>query len=121
MVAAPFTKLFRKHEKFNWGPEQQMPFETLIAKLTATPMLRKPDFQQCFKVHTDSSSVAMAACLLQHDDEGRPQVVTYFSRKLRDSVKAPIHFGASAVVEAGRHFAPTCMVGPLTSSYAGIV
>jgi len=107
-VAAPLTKLLRKSEKFQWGPDQQVAFQKLIAHLTAAPVLRKPDFQRRFEVHTDASSVAIGACLLQRDDKGRPQAVAYFSRKLRDSEKAfaPIDFEALAVVEAVRHFDP---------------
>lgn len=105
-VAAPVTKLLQKNKKFKWGPDQQEAFEKLIAHLTAAPVLRKPDFQRRFEVHTDVSSVAIGACLLQRDDKGRPQAVAYFSRKLHDSEKdyAPIDFEALAVVETVRHF-----------------
>lgn len=107
-VAAPLTALLKKQAKFHWGLEQQTAFEDLKGKLASDPILKQPDFNRTFEVHCDASGVAIGACLIQRDEEGKPHAVSYFSRKLREGEnKFPtIDIEALAVVEAVRTFDP---------------
>jgi len=82
-LAAPLTRLLRKDEKFVWGNEQQKAFEDLKHRLVTAPVLRKPNFERSFEVHSDASGVAIGSCLMQRDEKGIPQAVAYYSRKLR--------------------------------------
>ena len=105
-LAAPLTRLLRKDEKFVWGNEQQKAFEDLKHRLVTAPVLRKPNFERSFEVHSDASGVAIGACLMERDEKGIPQAVAYYSRKLRDSERnyPVIDLEALAVVESVRHY-----------------
>jgi len=105
-LAAPLTKLLRKNEKFVWGKEQQAAFEQLKDRLVTAPILRKPDFNKPFEVHSDASGIAIGSCLMQRNEEGIPQAVAYHSRKLRDSERnfPIIDLEALAVVESVRNY-----------------
>ncbi|XP_042868781.1 uncharacterized protein LOC122251142 [Penaeus japonicus] len=103
MIAAPLTSLTRKGRSFRWKEEHQQAFEELQRRLMSAPVLRKPDFNRPFEVHSDASQVA---CLMQRDGEGVPHDVAYFSRKLREVERRypVIDIEALAVVEAVRNF-----------------
>jgi len=105
-LASPLHLLLKKDQAWTWGPEQQAAFETLKEKLTSAPVLRQPDFSKGFELHTDASSIALGACLMQRDDDQTPHAVAYFSRKLRDAeTRYPaIDLEALAVVEGVRTF-----------------
>lgn len=107
-IAAPLTCLTRKDSKFQWREVENHAFEQLKQALTSSPVLKKPDFERPFEIHTDASGVAIGACLMQGDDNGHLHPVAYFSRKLRDAeVRYPaIDAEALAVVEGVRAFDP---------------
>jgi len=78
MTTAPLTALTKNEVKFEWGPEQQKAFEILKQQITEQPVLRTPDFQRTFIVHTDASNQGMGAVLLQRFDDGE-HPIAYFS------------------------------------------
>jgi hypothetical protein len=86
-IAEPLTRIMGKTKKFEWGPEQQHAFDTLKSKLMAYPILRRPDFDRPFMVHTDASLKAVGAVLTQRDDDGREYAVAYHSAKLTPAQK----------------------------------
>nr|XP_027237781.1 uncharacterized protein K02A2.6-like [Penaeus vannamei] len=70
-------------------------FEELKLRLTTAPVLRQPDFSRDFELHTDASSVALGACLMQRDVHNTPYAIAYYSRKLRDAeTRYPARFGS---------------------------
>ena len=76
---------------FEWGPQQQKAFETLIQKLTNPPVLAYADYRLPFKLHTDASRSGLGAVLYQQQD-GRDRVVAYASRSLKPAEKIyPAH------------------------------
>jgi hypothetical protein len=101
-IAEPLTRLTGKNQPFVWGPEQQHAFDTLKAKLMAYPLLRRPDFEKPFIVHTDASLKAVGAVLTQRDEEGREYAVAYHSSKLSPTQRnwAVTHLECYAVVNA---------------------
>lgn len=105
-VASPLHLLLKKGQKWIWGAEQQSAFEELKLRLTTAPVLRQPDFSRDFELHTDASSVALGACLMQRDVHNTPYAIAYYSRKLRDAeTRYPaIDLEALAVVEGVRVF-----------------
>jgi len=105
-IASPLHLLLKKGQAWNWGHEQQAAFSTLKEKLTSAPILRQPDFTREFELHTDASSIALGACLIQRDDLQIPHAIAYYSRKLRDpETRYPtIDLEALAVVEGVRVF-----------------
>lgn len=69
------TGFFRKHIEA---------YTTIAAPLHL--LLRKAaKFFQQFELHTDASSIALGAVLIQRDDQGLPHAIAYYSRKVRDA------------------------------------
>ena len=87
IIAAPLTKLLRKHVEYKWTEACQSSFEELKAKLTTTPMLASPSGTGGFVVYSDASYQGLGCVLMQH---GR--VIAYASRQLRPyEISYPTH------------------------------
>ena len=80
--AAPMYQLLRKGVPYEWTDQQQKAFESLKRLLTTAPILRYPDFDRPFILHTDASTTGLGAVLAQKDDEGLEYVIAYASRSL---------------------------------------
>jgi len=78
-IAAPLTRLTRKHAK--WGPSEEEAFQQLKKVLTTAPVLAYPDFTKCFVLQTDASSCGLEAVLTQYQKDGE-HVTAYASRTL---------------------------------------
>ena len=63
-----------------WTDACQEAFEKLKATMSSEPVLRLPDFELPFKVHTDASDKALGGVLVQKNHP-----VAYESRKLNDA------------------------------------
>ena len=67
-VAKPLTILTRKNRIY-MGPEQQQAFQSMKVKLCTTHMLAYLNFKLLFILTTDVSKTAIAAILLQVQDD----------------------------------------------------
>ena len=75
----------------NWTPACQRAFESLIDKLTTSPVLGFADYNAPFILHTDASTSGLGAALYQVID-GKKRVIAYASRGLSKSeVNYPAH------------------------------
>jgi hypothetical protein len=54
-IVEPITRLTRKDVPFVWGPEQQAAQETIIQRITNSPVLARPDPSRQFELETDAS------------------------------------------------------------------
>ena len=90
--------------------------ETIIAKLTKAPILMAPRFGEAFILDTDASSIALGACLQQHDEEGLLRPIAYASRKCTATEKrySAIELEALGVVYALKEFRAYLEGGPET-------
>jgi hypothetical protein len=79
-VAAPLSDLLKKNWKWNWTDGYRWAFEKLKRAVTSAPVLKLPDFERPFEVHTDASDRAIGGVLVQ---EGHP--VAFESRKLNEA------------------------------------
>ena len=77
---SPLTDLLKKNAKWDWSDVCEKAFEEVKIAVTSEPVLRLPDFELPFEVHTDASDRAMGGVLVQ---EGHP--IAYESRKLKDA------------------------------------
>ncbi|KAL5827957.1 hypothetical protein ACOSQ3_019799 [Xanthoceras sorbifolium] len=80
-ISRPLCNLLVKDVEFNWTPECEKAFQTLIAKLTTAPIMQSPDWTLPFEIMCDASNFAVGAVLGQRR-EGKPFVVYYASRTL---------------------------------------
>ena len=81
-ILSPLTNLTRKNQIFKWTDECQHSFQLLKNKLTKAPILKKANMNQDFVLETDASSTHVGAVLMQYEGK-EPQVIGYFSKKLR--------------------------------------
>ena len=76
-VACPLTDLLKKERKWEWDAECQATFQKLKDVTTSELILRLPNLELLFEVHTDASNKALGGVLVQ---EGHP--IAFESRKL---------------------------------------
>lgn len=80
-ISRPLCKLTRKDVEFKWTEETEEAFNKLKTSLISAPILKCPDFNLPFSIHSDASSFAIGAVLTQtHDNVEHP--IAYCSRIL---------------------------------------
>ncbi|XP_059070597.1 uncharacterized protein LOC131860231 [Cryptomeria japonica] len=67
-IALPLFTLLAKDVVFSWTSECQEAFETIKTKLVTTPVLRGPNWELTFHIHTNASNASMGAMLGQKED-----------------------------------------------------
>ena len=77
---APFTDLLKNDKKWVWIDACQEVFKKLKVAVSSEPVLRLPDFELPFKVHTNASDKAIGGVLVQEKRH-----VAYESRKLNEA------------------------------------
>ena len=86
-IASPLTDLTKKNKPnsiHDWQDHHERAFQTLKDRLTSSPILRLPVFQEgkSFVLRTDASDIGLGAVLLQ-DFEGEGRLpIAYASKKL---------------------------------------
>jgi hypothetical protein len=59
-IATPLTNLLKKSSKtYDWDEVCNETFETLKGILVKVPMLKLPDFDKDFEIHSDASNFAI--------------------------------------------------------------
>ncbi|KAL2923900.1 Retrovirus-related Pol polyprotein from transposon 17.6 [Bienertia sinuspersici] len=77
---SPLTELLKKGEKWQWTERCRESFDNLKAAISSEPVLKLPEFDKPFEVHTDASGRAIGGVLVQG---GHP--VAFESRKLKEA------------------------------------
>lgn len=70
-------------QKVERTPERETCLQKLKDLLSAAPVLRHPDFDKPFVLHTDGCKAGLAATLEQEDEEKKRHPVLYISRSLK--------------------------------------
>ncbi len=91
-IAHPLNELLRKDVEFKWSVECQEAFDSLRDMLASDPILRLPNYDKPFILHTDASRTGFGATLAQLDDNGVEYAVGFASRALANKYEraAPI-------------------------------
>jgi hypothetical protein len=79
-IAAPLNRLLQNDVTWEWSETCQDAFKSLKASKTAAPILRRPDMNLPFELHTVWSAVRLGAVLVQIDSDGKEFVIAYASR-----------------------------------------
>ncbi len=80
-IAAPLTNLLRKSSgTYNWDEVCSEAFETLKGILVKASVLKLPNFDKEFEIHSDASNFVIGGVLVQ---DGRP--VAFESKKLSET------------------------------------
>jgi hypothetical protein len=77
--------LLKKGTKWRWTPEMHIAFETLREKFANAIHLIQPDEGLPYIIHTDASSKAIGAVLMQKDLEGNINIVSTASRVMNSA------------------------------------
>jgi hypothetical protein len=75
--AAPLNRLLQNDVSWEWFEPCQEAFESLEVSMTEAPILRRPDMNLPFELHTDWSAVGLGAVLIQIDNNGKVFVIGY--------------------------------------------
>jgi len=104
-IAKPLNKLLQKDTEYEWMEDQQKAFDTLKNKLIIAPILRHPNFNVPFYLHTDASGTGLGAVLVQREGT-REHVIAYASRSLNNAEQnyCTTDLECLAVVWAVEHF-----------------
>jgi hypothetical protein len=79
-IGAPLTNLLKKSAvTYDWDQACDETFETLKGVLVKAPVLKLPDFDKDFEIHSDASNFAIGGVIVQ---DGRP--VAFESKKLSE-------------------------------------
>lgn len=105
-VAKPLTDMMKKDVEFVFGQQQRDAFNTLKKKLMSDPVLKIYDPALPTEVHTDASSQAIAAILMQKHPEGGIHPVRYMSRRTNEAEMkySSYELEALAIVEGVKKF-----------------
>ena len=104
-IADPLYLLLRKATKFKWTELQTQAVSQLKSKLTQAPILKFPDFNKEFILHTDASNAGVGAVLMQkYDDKLHP--IAFISKTLNQAQRnyCATKKEALALVYALEHF-----------------
>ena len=84
-MAVALTALTKKGVAFQWGPEQEKAFQALKDELSTTGrVVRRPQRELPFVLHTDWSTFGIGAVLGQVDKDGNEYMVAAISRSLNE-------------------------------------
>ena len=78
-IAKPMFSLINK---FEWTEEATVSFEKLKRLLASAPILRSPDWDLVFHVHTDASGFAIGSILTQPGEHKMDYPIYFSSRQL---------------------------------------
>ena len=98
--------MLKKNVGIKWTLPAKQSFELVKQALTQAPVLISPDFTKEFYIFSFASEHTLAAVLVQKNDLGQEQPISFFSRALRD---APLNYKimekqALALVKALKDF-----------------
>jgi hypothetical protein len=79
------TDMLRKGNEVKWTAEPRKSFDQIKKALTEAPVLISPDYSKDFLIFYFASCDTVAAVLLQKNDQGQEQPITFFSKALRDA------------------------------------
>lgn len=84
-IAQPLHQLLHKDQSWIWETKQQIAFDCLKRRLVTAPILAQPDVKKDVILQTDWSHLGIGAVLAQKNTKGQEQLISYFSRALRQS------------------------------------
>ncbi|KAJ8729020.1 hypothetical protein PYW07_006716 [Mythimna separata] len=105
-IAKPLTDLLKQDAIFIFEEGQRNAFNILKQKLACGPVLKIYNPKLPTEVHTDASSIAYSAILLQQHPDSGLHAVQYMSRKTNDAEQrySSYELEALAIIEAIKKF-----------------
>ena len=85
-IARPLNDLTCKNRQWDWSDECERAFQALKDVCTREPVLKTPDWNKPFVMHTDASGYALGVVIAQEHDDGM-HPVAFHSRSLLPAEK----------------------------------
>ena len=79
-LAKPLNELTQANTPFEWTTAREGAFQELKGALVSLPVVRAPDFNRPFELHTDWAKTGLGVVLPQRDDDKIEYVIAYVSR-----------------------------------------
>jgi hypothetical protein len=77
--------MLKKGNEVKWTTKPRESFVQIKKALTEAPVLINPDYSKDFLIFSFASFDKVATFLLQRNEEGREQPISFFSKALRDA------------------------------------
>jgi hypothetical protein len=79
------TNMLKKDAEIKWTPEAKSSFDRIKQALIEAHVLISPDYSKEFLIFSFASEDTIVVVLLQRNDEGYEQPISFFSKTLRDA------------------------------------
>jgi hypothetical protein len=79
------TDMLKKDSEFKWATEAKASFERIKKMIGEASVLASPDYMKEILIFSFTSEHTIAVVLLQKNDEGFEQPISFFSKILRDA------------------------------------
>jgi hypothetical protein len=79
------TDMLKKNSEVKWTTETKVSFTHINKFIAKAPVLASPDYLKDFLIFSFASEHTIVAVLLQKNEEGFYQPITFFSKSLRDA------------------------------------
>ena len=98
--------MLRKDCHYKWGTDQQLAFEQAKNILITKPVLKAPDFKKPFTLSVDASDIGIGGVLMQENNDGLLQPISYYSKKINRHQKhySSVEKETLALISALQHF-----------------
>jgi len=83
-ITKGITDMLKEGVEVKWNSIAKESFSRFKVALQESPLLVIPDYKNPFQLFSFASASTIATLLLQRNEEGREQLVAFFSRVLRD-------------------------------------
>jgi len=84
-ILEPISDMLKKYAKIKWDSKARLDFQWVKDSLITTPLLASSKFDREFMVFSFASHETIVVVLLQKNDEGYDQPISFFNRALRDA------------------------------------
>ena len=75
--------MLRKDSEIKWSSKAKNSFEEIKVALTKAPILISPNFEKDFYIYSFASEHAIVGVLLQKNEDGYEQPISFYSKNLR--------------------------------------
>jgi hypothetical protein len=81
-IIKSITNMLKKDVDIKWSQEAKSSFQRIKKDLVEAPVLVSPDYSKEFLIFSFSSEETIVAVLLQKNEEGNEQPISFFSKVL---------------------------------------
>ena len=78
-IVKPLQRMIKKDVHFKWTPLEKGVFQDIKYAIVSAPSLRSPYFSRYFVLYTFTSEHSLAAILMQKEEKGDADPVTFMS------------------------------------------